>query len=85
MRIDRTTREVTLVYTHPSVIVKGLVYDAKSGLFMSTGRDPDLLRTTGTAAIMRLPAHQIAMRQGVLYVFVPKSLCACRHRKSCRP
>lgn len=70
----KKSTSVSLHYQHPSAEVRGLAYHAGSGLFVSTGSELLLSGTKGAVEIMTAPEHRIAMQQGRLYVFFPKTL-----------
>ncbi len=73
VRIENATKAISPVYIHPSTGVKGLAYNPGAGLFISTGMDLIFSGPHGVIEIMRSPNHQITMRKGILYVFLPKS------------
>ena len=73
LRIEKATKGISTAYVHPSAVIKGLAYSPQSGLFMSTGRELIFSGPHGAIEIMRCPNHQIAMRKGILYVFLPRS------------
>ncbi len=68
-----TTGAVSKVYVHPTQTISGLAYDAQIGLFYATDTGVGFVGANGSVDLLAAQEPRICLRQGALYVFLPKS------------
>lgn len=64
---------VSKVYTHPSQWITGLAYDPQIGLFYATEAGVGFIGSGGSTDLLAATKPQICLKQGTLYVFLPKT------------
>ena len=64
---------VSKVYAHPSREITGLACDPRIGIFYATDSGVGFIGASGSVDLLAATRPQICLRQGSLYVFLPKS------------
>lgn len=76
-RLHLGEKELELVFVHPLDTVTGLVFKPGTGLFYATNKGIGVI-AQGALEFIKCPSPQIAIKNNVLYVFLPDSLAELR-------